>query len=116
VELLDLYPTLAEACGIPAPAGFEGRSLMPILNDPSKPGKSAVYTMVGRNEDRNLSHKQPTYFGKSVRTDRWRYTEWDGGKRGHELYDHQNDPKEMHNLISDPAHKQVVLQLHQLLG
>ena len=115
VELLDLYPTLAEACGIPAPPGFEGTSLMSILKDPSKLGKSAVYTMVGRNDDRNLSHKKPTYFGKSVRTDRWRYTEWDGGKRGRELYDHHNDPKEMRNLASDPGHNQVVSQLHQLL-
>ena len=115
VELVDLYPTLVEACGFQPPGALEGVSLLPWLNTPSKPGKPAAYTMVGRNEDRNLSHKQPTFFGQSVRTERWRYTEWDGGRRGVELYDEQNDPKEMRNLAADPKFASVSSELKRLL-
>jgi uncharacterized sulfatase len=115
VELLDLYPTLMDACGFAPPAGIEGKSLMSLMNTPSGQGKPAVFTMVGRNEDRKLSHTQPTYMGKSVRTDRWRYTEWDGGKRGAELYDEHNDPKELRNLAADPQYKSTVDQLKALL-
>ena len=55
------------------------------------------------------------YLGRSVRTDRWRYTEWDGGKRGVELYDHENDPHEWNNLADDPAHAQTVRKLREML-
>lgn len=115
VELLDLYPSLVEACGKTPPVGLEGVSLVPQLNDPSKPGKRAVFTIVGRNDDRNESHKHPTWFGRSVRTDRYRYTEWDGGKRGVELYDHQTNPGETINLAADPKMKQVIAELKPLL-
>lgn len=115
-ELIDVYPTIAEACGLKAPAGIEGISLMPWLHEPTKAGKPAAYSIVGRNEDRNLSHKQPTYMGRSVRTERWRYTEWDAGKRGVELYDEQSDPHEMHNLAKDPKQATVIRELKLLLA
>jgi uncharacterized sulfatase len=116
VELVDVYPTLVEACGGKAPAGLEGMSLIPLLNDPAKQGKKAVYTMVGRNEDRNLSHRKPEYFGRSVRTERWRYTEWDGGKRGIELYDEVSDPREMLNLAGKPEAATVQSEMRALLA
>ncbi len=53
--------------------------------------------------------------GYSVRTDKWRYTEWDDGKRGVELYDEAADPNEMQNLASDPKHKATVTEMQQLL-
>jgi uncharacterized sulfatase len=115
VELVDLYPTLADACGRSAPEGLAGVSLMPWLNDPSKPGKRAVYTMVGRNEDRNESHKHPQFFGRSVRTERWRYTEWEEGRRGVELYDESADPHEMNNLAADRAMASVIDEMKTLL-
>jgi uncharacterized sulfatase len=115
VELIDLYPTLVEACGKNAPAGLAGTSLVPLLHDPDRQGKRAVYTMVGRNEDRNESHKHPTFFGRSVRTERWRYTEWDEGRRGIELYDETSDPHEMTNLASDPKFARVVAEMKELL-
>ena len=54
--------------------------------------------------------------GRSIRTERWRYTEWNGGKDGVELYDHQNDPVEMKNLASDPAQAATVAELKALLA
>jgi len=115
VELLDLYPTLVDACGQKEPAGLEGISLMPGMNDPAKPGKKAVYTMVGRNDDRTLSHRKPAYFGRSVRTEHWRYTEWDGGRRGVELYDEAADPREMTNLAGRPESAAVETEMKDLM-
>ncbi|MBC8167892.1 MAG: sulfatase [Bryobacteraceae bacterium] len=115
VELIDLYPTLAQACGLNPPAGLEGVSLIPQLKDPRNAARTAVYTTVGRNDDRELSHKQPTYFGRSVRTAEWRYTEWDGGKRGAELYHELRDPHEMLNLANKPEFTKIQDKLRTLL-
>jgi uncharacterized sulfatase len=105
VELLDLYPTTAELAGLTAPATVEGASLVPLLKDPHRPWTRAAYTQT-----------QPgAYPGRSVRTERWRYTEWDDGKRGRELYDHDSDPHEYNNLAADPALAPVVAELHELV-
>ena len=53
--------------------------------------------------------------GRSVRTERWRYTEWDEGTQGAELYNHDADPREMKNLATDAAHAQTVAEMKQLL-
>ena len=53
--------------------------------------------------------------GYSVRTEKWRYTEWDGGKRGAELYDEARDPHERDNLVEEPKQQKVVLELQGLL-
>ena len=49
--------------------------------------------------------------GRSVRTERFRYTEWDNGKDGQELYDQESDPKEYHNLANDPKYASTVSEL-----
>jgi arylsulfatase A-like enzyme len=49
--------------------------------------------------------------GWSLRTERWRYTEWDGGREGAELYDHFNDPKELRNLATDPKRHETLRDL-----
>lgn len=115
VELLDLYQTIAQLCGLEPPPGLEGASLVPLLEDPSGPGKRAVYSMVGRHRDRRLSHQRPEWFGRSVRTERWRYTEWDEGRRGRELYDHRTDPGETRNLAGNPRYAEIVAQMRSLL-
>lgn len=102
-ELVDLYPTIADLCGLPLPAHLEGTSLKPLLDDPGRPWKSGAFTQVGRGKDR---------MGRSVRTERWRYTEWGPGA---ELYDHDADPREMRNLAEDPAHAETVRTLSALL-
>jgi iduronate 2-sulfatase len=105
VEFVDIYPTLAELCGLDAPAGLQGRSFVPLLDNPRIQWKEAAYTQVQRGQNT----------GYSVRTERWRYTEWDEGRSGIELYDHRNDPGEYHNVAGDPKHSVLVNQLKGLL-
>jgi iduronate 2-sulfatase len=104
VELVDIFPTVVELCGLKAPSGLEGRSFVPLLDDPKQPWKEAAFTQVQRG----------TSAGRSVRTERYRYTEWDGGKRGIELYDHNTDPQELRNLANDPGHEAVIAKLKKL--
>ena len=61
----------------------------------------------------NVSADGPRFFGYSLRTPRWRYTEWDEGNRGRELYDHDADQRELTNLADKPEHKQPVAELSQ---
>ena len=89
VEFVDLYPTLTDLCGLPQAPGMEGLSFAPLLKNPQMKWKKAAYTMVIR---------QGGKFGHSVVTERYRYTEWDGGKAGVEFYDHETDPNEWTNL------------------
>jgi iduronate 2-sulfatase len=108
-ELVDVYPTLADLCGLNAPDYLAGRSLKPQLNDPKQTGKSAVFTQVRRGA-MNMFFK-----GYAMRTDRYRYIEWDSGKRGAQLYDHETDPQEMHNLASDPKHAATAAEMQKQL-
>ncbi len=105
VELVDVYPTIAELCGIKAPAGFEGKSLRPLLTNAKAEWTKPALTQVV-NGPRS---------GRSVRTERWRYTEWNGGKAGRELYDHDKDPRELKNLASDPKLAKTLESLQVLL-
>ena len=117
VELVDLYPTLVSRGGLPQRDGLDGVDLSPLLDDPSRPVKQAAYTMTTRDDSPQPNHEKAMSFqGRSVRTDRWRYTEWDGGKRGAELYDHENDPHEWHNLTNDPKYAKVVAEMRSLLA
>lgn len=107
-ELLDLYPTLAELCGLPTPSDLDGISLVPVLNDPGRSVRPAALTQHPRPAyyDREPS-KTPTAMGYSLRTDRYRYIEWrdwdTGQSLARELYDHQTDDAETRNLAADPA-------------
>jgi hypothetical protein len=53
--------------------------------------------------------------GYSIRTEKWRYTEWDKGQRGVELYDEASDPDESNNLAGDPKHQRVVADMQRQL-
>jgi iduronate 2-sulfatase len=92
-----------------APKYLEGQSLKPLLDDPKGPGKKGAYTQVQRG-----GGGKP-FMGRTVRTERWRYTEWDEGKKGVELYDHDTDPAEVNNLAQDPKYGKTVEELKQLL-
>ncbi len=107
VELLDLYPTLADLCGLKPPANLEGISLRPLLTDPVDSGwtKPAV-TQVWHNRKA---------WGYSIRTDRYRYTEWLEGRAGRELYDHSTDAEEVTNLADNPKLARTVTELSRQL-
>ena len=91
MEFIDLYPTLVDYAGLAPPHKLSGASLRPVLEDPNASVKEAAYTQVTRG---------PKVMGRSVRTRRWRYTEWGEGKHGVELYDHSKDSGEYYNLSS----------------
>ena len=105
VGLVDLYPTLTELAGVKAPAALPGQSLVPILKDPTSPGRGWALSQVTRGGGKNR------FLGYSLRTPRWRYTEWDEGRRGRELYDHDHDAKELTNLADRAALAQTVADL-----
>jgi iduronate 2-sulfatase len=104
VEFVDIYPTLTALAGLPQPAGLEGTSFAPLLQDPARPWKSAAFTQV--------VHRGTT--GRSVRTERYRYTEW-GGSDTAELYDHDADPHEFTNLVKSAGHAAVLEDMRRRL-
>lgn len=110
VEYLDLYPTLADLAGLTAPNDLEGRSLLPLLKDPKATWNHPALTQVQRG-----NAAAGFFMGYSIRTERWRYNEWEDGKRGTELYDEKGDPGELHNLASDPKFEKTVKEMHALL-
>ncbi len=108
-ELVDLYPTLADLCGLPLPDGLDGKSLATVLHDPNNSVRPAAFTQMRRGSGKNR------FMGYAVRTKHYRYVEWDGGTKGRELYDHRSDPDELQNLVDDPSHQQVVVEHQRLL-
>lgn len=109
VSQLDLMPTLAQLCNVEVPDNLQGQSLVPLLKDPSAVGRGWALTQVTRNE--RVGEKSEQYFGYSLRTARWRYTQWNSKKPEVELYDHEQDPLEQVNLVSRPDHEQTIEQL-----
>lgn len=108
VEILDIYPTLSQLCGLPGQDGLQGDSLVPLLHDPNAAWNRPALS-VTRLKDGLL--------GKAVRTERWRYAEWgEGGRDGSMLIDEQNDPHESKNVANDPANAQVVREMRAMLG
>ena len=99
-ELVDVYPTMTELAGLTTPKSVSGKSLVPILKDHSTTVRSSAFTQYSN--------------GYSIRTSRYRYTEWgEKGELGAELYDHESDPEELINLIgsSEVADVQSELQI-----
>lgn len=105
VESVDIFPTLVELAGLPAPDHLEGSSFMATLKNPAVNHKDAVFTR-WQNSD-------------SIRTDRYHYTEWrdkSGNVVARMLYDHNSDAGEVNNLAEDPAHALTVVELSMLLA
>jgi uncharacterized sulfatase len=114
VEFIDIYPTLTELVGIPSPQAVEGHSLVALLDDPLTRWDRFAITQVLRPADHRLD---TAVMGRSIRTERWRYSDWAEGKKGVELYDHFADPMEFENLALNPTrkNKSVMSRLRRLL-
>jgi len=94
VESVDIYPTLAELCGLRPPAGLDGKSFAPLLADARSPGKVAAHGFWGGGR------------GHSIRNERYRFTRWTAANDlsrvvQNELYDHQADPEETVNIAAE---------------
>ncbi len=109
VEFVDIYPTLCELCGLPLPEGLEGTSMGPLLEEPNRPWKTAAFSQYPRG----------AAMGYTMRTERFRYTEWRRRKGGEplavELYDHENDPQENVNLADQPEYREIRGKLSEQL-
>jgi arylsulfatase A-like enzyme len=123
VSQVDIFPTLAALCGVEPPKNLQGQSLVPLLADPAAAGRNWAVTQVvrggnlaGVSKPKEEGAQGKQFFGYSLRTPRWRYTEWDAGREGRELYDHDVDPKELTNLADVPAHAATVAELSKQLA
>ena len=96
VNLLDIYPTLIDLCGLQKRNEIEGRSLMTLLMNPNASWDYPTLTTHGRN-----SH--------SIRSKRWRYIRYSDGSE--ELYDRDSDEMEWNNLAGDPQYSEVKTEL-----
>src|SRR5690606_36360472 len=109
VEFVDIYPTLAEMCGLTAPDKLEGTSFVPLLSAPDRPWKSAAFTVYTAKID-----GMGPMFARAMRTDRYRFIEWSGPKTDkvfHELYDEISDPDENTNIADNPGKQDLVRRL-----
>lgn len=117
VELLDLYPTLTDLCGLPTPKEVEGISLRPLLENPASAVKPAAFTWHPRPAYPN---GDPEVMGYSMRTERYRYTEWRNFRTNEivarELYDHAEDPMEAVNIVGNNRHADTVAKLSTQLA
>lgn len=104
-ELLDLYPTLADLACLDYPKAIQGKSLVPILKNPTKKVRDFAFSV--------------TQAGKSflIRTDDYAFIQYDeDAGAGMELYDMNKDPQQFTNLAHDPAYKVVVAELQEKLS
>jgi uncharacterized sulfatase len=114
VEAVDIYPTLAELCQLPAPANLEGTSFVPLLENPTRDWKTAAFTCVSRpHQQGDSKFGDLNTLGRSVFDGRWRYTQWHDNSA--ELYDHQIDPFEYKNLAGDLEYNEQLATMRQLL-
>ena len=104
-EYIDIYPSLSELCSLPLPVHLHGKSFVPLMKKPNLLWKKAVFSR---------------YFnGDSVKTDRYRYTEWcrkNGTRYARMLYDHKTDPHENVNISELSQNKDLVEKLSKMLG
>jgi arylsulfatase A-like enzyme len=112
-EFVDIYPSLCELCGLSLADGLEGTSFAPLLSNPDRPWKKAAFSQYPR-----VVPKLGPGMGHSLRTERYRYTEWTvPGKDflATELYDYEKDPQENVNLAGMPEHAELVRRFAKMM-
>ena len=113
VELVDVYPTLCELSGLEIPQHCEGDSLVPLLKSSGRDWKAAAYSQYQKTKPGT-----GTMLGTSVRTDRFRYTEWRNIKNGKvdaiELIDFKKDPDATVNVADEKAYQDRLPELEML--
>ncbi|MCW9706629.1 sulfatase [Fodinibius salsisoli] len=106
VELLDLYPTVAELAGLEYSEHLQGKSLIPILDDPDNDVREAAFSM----------HRWRGKFSYMLRSDKWAYIQYDeNASAGMELFDMENDAKQFNNLADNPQYQDVVADFQNRL-
>jgi len=102
VEFIDIYPSLAEVCGLKIPSHCQGKSFKPLLDEPTKSTKQETFSQYSKGG----------YKGYTVRNDRYRLVQWTkGNETVYELYDHLNDPEENKNIAGNPPMKSIIESL-----
>ncbi len=115
--LIDIYPTLGELADVSVPKHVLGQSLVPILKDETATVNDHVFTMtVSRAKWTHKEFTKKKVKGYSIRSSRYRYTQWGGGEFGHEMYDYESDPDELTNLADLPAHADAVKDMQSRLN
>jgi arylsulfatase A-like enzyme len=112
VGLIDLYPTLTSLCQVPTKGKMHGQDLSPMLRDSKTTGRGYALSQVARGGE---NRKNKPAMGYSIRTTRYRYTQWANGQGGQELYDYASDPDEKQNLADLPQHAGLVATLQTQL-
>jgi iduronate 2-sulfatase len=96
---IDVYPSLADICGLDIPEHCQGKSFKELLTNPDIIINDAAYSQYHRGG----------YKGYTLRTDRYRFVEWTkDNEKVYELYDHENDPDENINIAGDPKNKSII--------
>lgn len=115
VEFVDIYPTLSDLCGFTPPRQLEGLSMKPLLSEPARKWKKAAFSQFPRPFS---PKKAGDGMGYSVRTERYRFTEWrmpEQARNAIELYDHRADPFETVNVAGRPENAELLASLGKVL-
>lgn len=116
VEFVDIYPSLCELAGIEIPDHVQGKSFVPVVNNPDIKWKEGAlsYWPLGRTNPEML------IMGYTIQTHRYRYTEWikesTGELMARDLFDHQTDSDENFNISNNPENKKLMDDLSKLLA
>jgi iduronate 2-sulfatase len=114
VEFVDIYPTLCDLAGLPLPKHLQGTSMKPLLEQPGREWKTAAFSQYPR------TYEGKQLMGYAMRTDRYRYVEWQDRKSheivAQELYDHETDPAEDQNIAVRAANAELLTKLSAQLA
>ena len=116
IEFVDLYPTVVELAGLKKPDYLSGKSLVPILKNPEHIIRNSAYTLAPTFSKAYPELHYRNIIGYTIRTDRFRYTQWGpDGVLGEELYDYDNDPSELTNLVRNRSFESTRYKLRRQL-